>query len=304
LQGDKKVAKSVKDFMKNPGLLFISLSHHGWWHWMDDETYLKIAFRCKMGKKLSLTHPVTFNEKLQWLKLHDRNPLYITMVDKYEAKKYVAGIIGDEYIIPTLGVWERFEDIDFDALPDQFVLKATHDSGGLLICKDKRTLNVSAAKNKFNKILSRSYYWGQREWPYKNVIPRIIAEKYMEEENGELNDYKFFCFSGKARFFKIDFDRHIEHHANYYDVDGNLLPFGEAAYPPVPARDLAMSKNLKKMIELAETLSDGMRFLRVDFYEANGHIFFGELTFYPVAGCGRYTNDQWDKKIGDLVDIS
>ena len=298
------MAKTIKDFIKKPGLLFVSLGHRGWWHWMDDETYLKIAFRSKMGKKLRLNPPVTFSEKLQWLKLHDRKPEYSKMVDKAEAKKYVSERIGEEYIIPTLGVWDRVEDIDFTALPDQFVLKATHDSGGLVICKDKSKLDVEAAKEKLKKSLAKSFYWGQREWPYKAVKPRIIAEKYIEDANGELNDYKFFCFGGKAKFFKIDFDRHIEHHANYYDGDGNLLPFGEVAYMPIPERKLDMPRQLKLMVELAEKLSAGMKFLRVDFYEVNGQVLFGELTFYPISGFGKYTDEAWDEKLGDMVDIS
>lgn len=296
--------KKIMSFIRNPGLLIMSLGHRGMFKWIPDETYLKIIYRVKMGKKLNLDPPITFNEKIQWLKLHDRKPEYSLMVDKYEAKKYVADIIGDQYIIPTLGVWDCFDDIDFDSLPNQFVLKCTHDSGGLIICKDKALFDVNAARRKINTCLKHSFYWGQREWPYKDVKHRIIAEQYLEDENGELNDYKFFCFGGVVKFFKIDFDRHIDHHANYYDFRGNLLPFGEAAFAPVPSRMLSMPSKLEEMIQLARKLSNGHRFLRVDFYEVKGKIFFGELTFYPASGLGVFTGEKWDIKLGDFVDIT
>lgn len=299
-----KGKRLIKYYLKAPSKLFIRVGRNSFLRLLSDEKYLKLLFKSKLGYPLNLDNPQTFNEKLNWLKIHDRNPLYTTMVDKYEAKKYVASIIGDEYIIPTLGVWDRFEGIDFNKLPEQFVLKCTHGSGGSVIVRDKSKLNVEFVRKELNRSLKTNYYLLGREWPYKNVIPRIIAEKYIEDENGELNDYKFFCFGGKARFFKIDFDRFIEHHANYYDVDGNLLPFGESAYPPIPTRNLTIPKNLKKMIELAEKLSQGMRFLRVDLFEIKGQIFFGELTFYPISGCGKYTDEKWDKKIGDMLDIS
>ena len=177
------MSKSIKNFLDNPGLLFILLGHRGWFHWMDDETYLKIAYRVKMGKKLNLDPPVTFNEKLQWLKLHNQNPEYSKMVDKYEAKNWITEKIGDEFIIPTLGVWDTFDEIDFDKLPNQFVLKCTHDSGGLVICKDKRTLDKAKAKKKIEASLKRNYFLVGREYPYKAVKPRIIAEKYMVDSN-------------------------------------------------------------------------------------------------------------------------
>ena len=171
------------------------LDSRGFFKFMSDEAYLKFMYKLKMKRKLNLSDPQTFNEKLQWLKIYDRKPEYTTMVDKYEAKKYVADIIGEEYIIPTLGVWDRFEDIDFDELPDQFVLKCTHDSGGLVICRDKSKLDLKAAKKKINKSLKRNYYWIGREWPYKNVRPRIIAEKFMTDPTSDdLQDYKFFFF--------------------------------------------------------------------------------------------------------------
>lgn len=292
---------SIMDLLKKPTLLFLTLGHRGFFHWMGDKTYLKTAFHICMGKKLDLDSPKTFSEKLQWMKLFDRRSEYTQMVDKYEVKKIVEETIGSQYIIPTLGVWNRFDEIEFNKLPEQFVLKCTHDSGGLIICKNKQTLNLKTAKRKMEKCLRKNYYWGQREWPYKNANPRIIAEKYIEESTGELNDYKFFCFNGEVKFFKIDFDRYIEHHANYYDKNCELLPFGEAAYPPIPDRDLKIPNNIYDMMHLAEKLSASLPFARIDFYNVDGRIYFGEITLFPISGLGKYTSDEWDMKIGDML---
>ena len=275
----------------------------GFFNWMPDEQYLKIIYRMNLKKKLHIKNPSTFNEKLQWLKIHDRRPEYTCMVDKYEAKKYVANKIGNQYIVPTLGVWDRFENIEFGNLPNQFVLKCTHDSGGLVICKDKKIFDYNIAKKKINKCMRKNYYWQGREWPYKDVPRRIMAEKYMEDEEGQLKDYKFFCFNGKVECFKIDFDRYQEHHANYYDREGNLLPFGEYDLPPRPERVLKMPSQLKLMIDLAERLSAECSFLRVDFYEVEKKVKFGELTFYPASGFGKFYPEEWDKKLGDILKI-
>lgn len=280
------------------------LAEYGAFNWMDDERYLKLLYWARMGKKLNLTNPTTFNEKLQWLKLHDRKPIYSKMVDKYEAKKYVANIIGEEYIIPTLGVWEHFKDIDFDILPNQFVLKCTHDSGGLVICKDKSKLDIEKARAKIEKSLATNYYLRAREWPYKDVKPRIIAEEYLTaSKNTSLNDYKFFCFGGIVKCFKVDFDRFISHHANYFDQDTNILDFGEVICPPDFNRIIRMPDNLNEMMKLAEQLSQGSIFLRADFYDANGRVYFGELTFFPASGLGRFTDENWDLKMGSWIQL-
>ena len=270
----------------------------------DDEWYIKTRYRLYVGKKLRLDAPETFNEKLQWLKLYDRKPIYTTMVDKCEAKKYVADIIGEEHIIPTIAVYDRVEDIDFDALPDQFVMKCTHDCGGLVICKDKGKLDKKTAVGKLRKCLNSKYYLRTREWPYMNVKPRIIAEQYMEDESGyELKDYKFFCFNGVVKCLKVDYNRYIDHHANYYDRDMNLLPFGEVVCTPDFNHVIEKPKNLEKMIELAEKLSKGMPFLRVDFYNISGKIYFGELTFFPASGMGKFTSEEWDYTLGSWIKL-
>ena len=280
------------------------MDHRGLLNWLDDEHYLRLMYWKKFERKLNLLNPQTFNEKLQWLKLYDRRPEYTNMVDKYEAKKYVAGIIGDEYIIPTLGVWDTFDAIDFSKLPDQFVLKCTHDSGGLVICKDKKNLDIETARKKINRSLKTNYYLQGREWPYKNVKPRIIAETYMEDKGtAELRDYKFFCFNGLAKCFKIDFDRFIEHHANYYDAENNILDFGEVICPPEQGKIIEFPKTLPDMKQLAEKLSKDIPFLRVDFYDVDGKVYFGEMTFYPASGLGEWTSDEADKTLGEWIKL-
>lgn len=271
---------------------------------LPDKLFLMLLFRKNMGYWMDFNNPKSFSEKLQWLKLNNRKNIYTTLVDKYAVKKYVAKIIGDEYIIPTIGVWGSFDQIDFDTLPNQFVLKCTHDSGGLVICKDKSKFDRVYAKKIIEKSLKFNYYKLWREWPYKNVIPRIIAEQYLVDESGiELKDYKFFCFNGIVKCLKVDFGRFVEHHANYYDAEMNLLPFGEANFPPVYDHTISKPKNYEKMVELAEKLSKSIPFLRVDFYNINGKIYFGELTLYPTSGIGQFTSKDWDIKLGSYINL-
>lgn len=295
---------SINIFFREPWRIPIGLQNHGLGRLVPDSIYLKAIFRERMGYKLDLKNPQTFNEKLQWLKLYDRNSLYTTMVDKYAVKKYVASIIGEEYIIPTLGVWDKFDDIDFDQLPDQFVLKCTHDSGGLVICKDKSKLDMKIAKEKIENSLKTDYYLLGREWPYKDVPRKIIAEKYVEDsKTEELRDYKFFCFGGQVKCYKIDFDRMIDHHANYFDKDGKLIIAGESMCPPIIEKDLEQSVNIRIMQELAEVLSKETPFLRADFYDVDGKIYFGELTFYPASGLGEFEPKEFDFELGRWLTI-
>ena len=271
---------------------------------MPDEKYIALKFESRLGVKPNLTEPRTFNEKLQWLKLHDRKPLYTTLVDKYAVKRYVASIIGEEYIIPTYGVWNRFDEIDFDKLPEQFVLKCTHDSGGLVIVKDKNNFDKEAAKKKINKCLKRNYYYKGREWPYKNVKPRIIAEAFMQDSvTGELRDYKFFCFGGIVKCYKVDFDRFVGHKANYYTPDGRLMKLGEVVCPPDFEKKIALPARLEQMEELAQKLSVDQPFLRTDFYDVDGKIYFGELTFFPDSGFGKFVFEGNDELLGSWMKL-
>ena len=277
------------------------------WAKVDDEKYLKIKYRAYYGKKLDLNNPRSFNDKIQWLKLYDRNPAYTRLVDKADVKDYVAGIIGTEKIIPTYGVWNNADEIDFSSLPDKFVLKCTHDSSSVVICRDKNKLDVDKAKERLTRGLTKDFYSAGREWAYKGVKPRIIAEMYMTDSGddtaSELRDYKFFCFNGKVKCLKVDFDRFVKHRANYYDINGSLLPFEEVVCPSDPSREIQLPFNLQEMIVTAEKLASEIPFVRVDLYNVNGHIYFGEMTFYPASGFGFFNPEEWDLKLGQWLDL-
>lgn len=294
----------LKRLIKEPQLIITRLMDLNFFWFIKDKSFLKIKYKLVMGTKLDLDNPKTFNEKLQWLKLYDRNSEYTKMVDKYEAKEYVANIIGKEHIIPTLGVWNRYEDIDFDKLPNEFVLKPTHTSGNVFICKDKKSINYKKLKKQVHKWLKRNYYLIHREWPYKNVKPRIIAEKYMENFNDEeLKDYKLMCFNGKVKFAFTCTDRYSEDglKVTFFDLNWHKLPF-ERHYPS-SNKYIEEPKNYEFMKKLAEELSQDIPFVRVDFYEINGKIYFGELTFYPGAGFEEFNPEIWDQKIGDMLEL-
>ena len=256
------------------------------------------------NKKLNFDSLSTFNEKLQWLKIYNRNEEYVKMVDKFEAKLYVKEKLGDEYIIKTYGVWNTFDEINFDSLPKSFVLKCTHDSGSVVIVHDKENFDINSARKILMKGLMNNLFYYGREWPYKYVKPRIIAEELLlDNENSNISDYKFFCFNGKVKCFKVDFDRFTSHKANYYDRNYKLLPFGEMACPPDFSKVLTIPKNINEMIDLSEILSKGQPFLRVDFYSVNEKIYFGEMTFYPATGFGAFTDEKWDYRLGEWIEL-
>lgn len=272
----------------------------------NDKTFLKMKWKLYMDYPLNLDNPQTFNEKIQWQKLHDRKPEYTKMVDKYEAKEYVAGIIGREHIIPTIAVYDRVEDIDFDALPNQFVLKCTHDSGGIVICKDKAKLDIEAAKKKLRKGLKTDFYYQTREWPYKGVKPRIIAEQYIEDKSdGDLKDYKWLCFDGEPKVMLIATDRgsKTEHtKLDYFDMDFNHLPFCHAGYPNA-VKKLEKPLAFDTMRELATKLSKGMMQVRIDFYDIKGKVYFGEITFFNAGGRLPFVPREWDYKFGSFMTL-
>lgn len=285
---------------------FSIIAKYGGYDWMSDEAYLKRAYAIKTGRKLDLDNPSSFNEKIQWLKLHDRKPEYTMMVDKYEAKGFASSVIGKEYIIPTLGVWEKFDDIDFDSLPNQFVLKCTHDSGGLVIVRDKSKLDKEVAKNKIQKSLNHNYFRGGREWPYKNVKPRIIAEVYMDDGHNGLRDYKFFTFNGEAQFIYLS--EGLEHHPtakiSFFDLNGKMLPFKRNDYAGFDG-DVELPDNFEEMRMLSNKLSKEINcpFVRIDFYNVRGHIYFSEITFSPNSGMIPFSPPEWDEKIGELISL-
>ncbi len=293
----------IKKAIKHPEWVFGVILRRFFSCFMGDETFIKWEYFSGMRKFPNLENPKTYNEKLQWLKLHDVHPEYGRLVCKYEAKDYVRSILGDSVIIPTLGVWNSFDDIDFDALPNQFVLKTTHDSGGVVVVTDKCKMDMEKARAKLTKSLKHNYFLEHREYPYKYVKPRIIAEKYMVDESGtELKDYKFFCFDGKCKMLLIASDRNLgDVKIDFFDEYFNHLPFTrnhENSKKPIEK-----PKGFDKMIEIAEKLSEGFTHLRVDLYDISGSIYFGELTFFPGSGNVPFEPEEWDVKVGEWLKL-
>lgn len=272
---------------------------------IPDELYLKTAFFLKFGKKLDLKNPKSFSEKLQWLKLHQREDIYPMLVDKYRVKDYISKEIGEKYVIKTYGAWKTFDDIDFSELPEKFVLKCNHDSGGIVICKDKQTFDKAGARKLLEAHLKRNYFWHGREWAYKIVEPLILAEELLETDDGsDVKDYKFFCFNGTAKIFKVDCDRFSQHKAYYFDRDKTVLPFSERILKPNDyCNPPKLPYNIEEMILLAEKLAKDLLFARIDFYNVDGNIYFGEITLYPASGMDVFEPEEWDYKLGDMLDF-
>lgn len=273
----------------------------------SDEKFLRKLYKLRMGEKLNFDNPQTFCEKLQWLKLYNRKPEYTQMVDKYAVKEYVANIIGEEYIIPTIGVWDRVDDIDFDKLPNQFVLKTTHGGGntGVVICNNKATFDKTVAKQKLNRSLKHDIYTNLREWPYKNVKPRIIAEKFVEAVgHSDLPDYKFYCFNGEPIYCQVIRDRNTKETIDFYDMEWNHMPFvGLNPIAENGATPVVRPLKLDDMITVCQKLSKGIPFSRIDLYVVNEKVYFGEITFFPASGMGVFSPNEWDYILGDLIKL-
>ena len=297
MKKNNKLFKAIK----KPGWLFGVFLRRYLSHYLDDRTFIRWEFFFALGKFPNLDEPQTFNEKLQWLKLNDIHPEYQSMVDKFEAKEYVRKIIGEQYVIPTYGLWYSFDEIPFNNLPSKFVLKTTHDSGGIVICTDKSKFDREKAKNKIEKSLTRNFFYEHREYPYKYIKPRIIAEKYMEDESGwQLKDYKIFCFNGNPKFIEVDYDRYLNHKLNVYDLNWNLIDFYMTS-PNDKNVIINRPEMLDRMLDFAHKLSEGKTFVRVDFYSINSSIYFGELTFHPGAGLIDFHPKKFDKILGDML---
>ena len=270
---------------------------------IPDDIYLKIKYRIKTGKKLNLKNPVLFDEKIQWLKLYNRQPNYPNLVDKYEVRKYIAETIGEEYLIPSYGVWDSFDEIPFDKLPNEFVLKCTHDCASVYICKDKKAIDMQKLRKKFNKHLSLNYFWNRREWVYKSIKPRITAEKLMVDESGtELKDYKIYCFNGESKIIEVIFNRFTnEPKENFYSPKWEYQPLTTGDYATDQNIEIKKPECLDKMLDLAKKLSEKMIHVRVDFYVINEKIYFGELTFYNAGGHSEFNPPEWNKIFGDWM---
>lgn len=300
----RKYMHTLHKFLTKPDVRFYILANLGFYNHMPDDRFLMMAYKATTGRKLDLENPQTYTQKLQWLKLYDRRPEYTQMVDKFAAKQYVAQRIGEEYVIPLLGAWDHAEDIDFDSLPHQFVLKTTHDSGTIVICKDKSHFDTDAARKKLNISLKRDYFIRNREWPYKNVQHRIIAEPYLEDSTyRELRDYKFFTFNGEPKVLYIAQGRGRGEPtvADFFDMDFRHLPFtidhDTAEIPPEKPVQFELMK------QLAAKLSKGIPQLRVDFYEVDGKVYFGEMTFFHCSGFESFHPTEWDLTFGEWTKL-
>lgn len=296
----RKIIKALK----NPRLAIIYLLNQKIFRLIPDKLYIKIKYLLCIGKKLDLNNPQGLNEKMQWLKLYDRNPLYTNLVDKYKVREYIKNTIGEEYLIPLLGVYDGYDEIDFNSLPNEFVLKPNHTSGDIYICHDKGQIDHRKLEKDIKRWLKRKYYWIHREWPYKNVKPRIVCEKYMvDHESGDMKDYKIECFNGKATGTYVCLLRESTEGLaiDYYDINWNFIPGG------VDFRNsgilLPKPKNFNKMIEIAEELSKDIPYVRIDLYEINGQVYFGELTFFPGAGFVPFKPDSFDYLLGSWLEL-
>lgn len=303
----KKLLTFVRKMCCNGNAAFALGRQLGWeFRRMPDRAYLEKMYRFRLGVEPDLDHPKTYNEKLQYLKLHEHYPERAQLVDKIEVKRYVAQVLGPEYLIPTLGVWSRFADIDFDSLPRQFVLKCSHDSGGQVICPDKETLNRKRCQRKIEKSLHRNFYYRQREWLYQAVPPRILAEPFISDGvHKSLVDYKLFCFDGVPKFIMTVNGGHGDEslvERRIYDTQWKLLSIGLRGKPPVETAEEKPAQ-LPVLLEAAEKLSRGMKHVRVDLYLVNGKVYFGELTFYHMSGFEEFVPRQWDEKLGELIQL-
>lgn len=297
--------KSFSYYYQNPSVFLISFLEH-FMYWLPDKLYVELMFRLKMGYKLDLNNPKTFNEKLQWLKLYNRKPEYTMMVDKCAVKDYVASIIGTQYIIPTLCVWDKPEDIEWDKLPEKFVLKTTHGGGnsGVVICKDKSLFDKDKAVRKLNQSMKQDIYRTLREWPYKNVEKRILAEQYIEPDSvtQDLPDYKFFCFDGDVKALFIGTERQSgDVKFDYFDSDFNHLDLIQVH--PMSGKNFEKPDNFDKMKQIASRLSRGIPQVRIDLYDINGKIYFGEMTFTHHGGLVPFHPQEWDYKFGEFIHL-
>lgn len=301
------IYRKIKTFISNPWTLGQKMMEWTWWLW-PDTTYLRLYYFFCMKKPLCLKNPVLFTEKLQWLKLHNRKPEYTTMVDKISVKEYVASIIGEEYIIPTLQVWNSVEEVDFNHLPSQFVIKTSHGGGscGVVVCQDKEKMESKIVKKTMAKAMKQDCYKYAREWPYKDVKKKILAEQFIQNKSGEeLSDYKFFCFNGEPLYCQVIRDRNCTETIDFYDREWNHQEF--VGLNPVAHNGLnpvICPNNLLEMQVICRKLSKGIPFVRIDLYNVDGKIYFGEITFFPRTGIGNFEPKEWNLRLGEMLILS
>lgn len=295
----------IRTFIENPQYFITSPASKGWLNWVPDSLYLKVLYRVIMGRKLNLKNPKEYNEKLQWLKLNDRKPEYSTMVDKYEVRGYIEDLLGDKYLIPCLGIYDSVDDIDIDALPDKFVLKCTHDSGSVEICKDKSSFDIEGARHRLSQAMKRNYYATYREWPYKSVKPRIIAEGYLEGDGGDLKDYKVMCFNGEAKIIEVHENRFVEgkvHTQTFYDREWGIVPLTQVETVTVD-RPGERPRQLDEILRLSELIAKDMYHARIDWYIEGDKIYFGEITFFDGSGFESFSTPEMERMLGDMINL-
>jgi hypothetical protein len=296
----------LKTLIEDPGAALRFLARRGVFNWLPDKEYLKLIYKLTFRKKLDLKNPKTFNEKIQWLKLYDRNPEYSMMVDKYRVRDYVQDKIGEEYLIPLLVVWDNLDKIEFSKLPKRFVLKCNHDSGSIVICKDKAEFDEDAARKKLKKHLKQGTFRYGREWPYKDIKPCIIAEQYMEnsEGSGNLVDYKIYNFNGIPRVILVCQDRFNGSglREDFYTEKWEHIPVSRPNHPN-SEKEIEKPKKLEEMLDLSRKLSKNISFVRTDFYIIQDKVYFGEMTFFPTSGFGQFKPDKYDEVFGDWITL-
>ena len=293
----------IVQIMSDPARLLVALDHYGFLRWLGDKAYLKLLSSLIFGKPFNLDSPQTFNEKLNWLKINDRKPRYTLMADKYEVKKMIQEMnLNGLKTAECYGVWQTFGDIDFENLPQRFVLKATHDSSGAVICRDKSEFDALKMRKRFNHLLSLNNYRGGREWIYKDIPPRIMAEEFLDDGSGhELTDYKFWCFNGEPKYMYIT-NKGTSIYENFYDMDFNIVPINHGFPRKEPEYDCPAE--FGQMKEFASLLSQGIPFVRVDFFVIKGEVYFGEFTFYDWGGLRPFHPEKWDYDLGTSLNLS
>lgn len=293
--------KTMIRYMKNPLKIVRALGRRGWFNWLPDEPYLKLVYWGETGKMLNLDSPVTYNEKLQWLKLYDRKPEYCTYVDKYAVRQHIKKLIGEEYLIPLIAVYDNVDEIKWGELPKKFVLKCTHGSGSNIICTDKNKLDIRTSKIELNKWMKKNWYWFGREWPYKNLKPKIVCETFISETDKTPDDYKVLCFNGKAKLIEIHINRFGDHKQDIYDTQWNKtaiswgFKISDFIYEKPP--------HFEKMIQLSEQLAADMRHCRIDWFIVQDKLYFGEITFYDGSGFALFDDEEDNYLLGSWINL-
>lgn len=296
--------KIIKAFT-HPGLVMVTILNFKPFRLVPDKVFVKIKHYIKTQERINLKNPKTFNEKIHWLKLNDRNPEYTQMVDKVAVRDLVEKTIGEEYLIPKLGVYESYDDIDFDALPNQFVLKANHTSGDVFVCKDKSKLDYKRLKKDIDQWKTKNYYWIHREWPYKHITAKILCEKYMEDESeAELKDYKVLCFNGEPKLIQVMSNRRRGYYnINHYDINWQPVNIKRKKIDENPD-GIPKPDQLDEMVEISRKLSKGLPFSRIDLYNTGEEVLFGEITFYPVSGYMDFADLKTNLMLGSWIDLN